>query len=59
MKSSASIISAERMGDSVFIEFADGKSALYSSSLLYALLPQVDPVNVSDLESQLEAEDDS
>jgi hypothetical protein len=34
------IISAERVGDGVLIEFNDRKCALYPATLLYETLPQ-------------------
>ncbi len=33
------IVAAERMGEGIFIEFDDGKSAFYSAPLLYTTLP--------------------
>jgi hypothetical protein len=34
--------SADRMDQSLIITFSDGKSAVYSASLLYAMLPQAE-----------------
>jgi hypothetical protein len=42
------VIVADRIDGGVFIEFADGKSGVYSASLLYGMLPQaeqIDPAN--------------
>jgi hypothetical protein len=36
------IIDAERLGDGVIISFEDGTSALYSTALIYAMLPQAE-----------------
>ena len=38
------ILYAERLSCGVVIEFADGRCAHYSDTLLYSLLPQADAV---------------
>ncbi len=38
------ILAAERMANSVFIEFYDGKCAVFSASLLHDTLPRAEPV---------------
>lgn len=48
------IVASEQIGDAIFVEFDDGKFALYSASLLYSSLP--DAINVSDTKSDREAE---
>jgi hypothetical protein len=42
------------MGEGVFVEFDDGKSALYSASLLYTSLRLADALNVPDLDGEAE-----
>ena len=49
---------AERMGEGVFVEFDDGKSALYSASLLYTSLRLADALNVPDLDGEVETGDE-
>ncbi len=39
------MISADRMDQSVIVTFSDGKSAVYSASLLYAMLPQAEQLD--------------
>ena len=55
-KATPSIVSVEKIDDSLLIEFADGKSALYSASLLYASLPKADAVKTSASENNAEAD---
>ncbi len=50
------IVSAERIEDGIFIEFDDGKSALYSAPLLYTWLYKAVAVDVSDPEDDVESE---
>ena len=38
------VVVADRINGGVFIEFADGQSGLYSSSLLYEVLPQAEQI---------------
>jgi hypothetical protein len=52
------IVAAERMGEGVFVEFDDGKSALYSASLLYTSLRLADALNVPDLDGEVETGDE-
>jgi hypothetical protein len=47
----AHILTAEKIHDAVFVEFDDGKFALYPASLLYASLPHADAVNLDDTEN--------
>lgn len=42
------IISAERVGDAVLIEFADRKCALFPAALLYEILPEA--IEIEDTE---------
>jgi hypothetical protein len=44
-------LTAEKIHDAVFVEFDDGKFALYPASLLYASLPRADAVNLDDTEN--------
>lgn len=37
---SSRIVSAEKMSSGILVEFADGKCAIYSDSLLYSTLPK-------------------
>jgi hypothetical protein len=39
------VVDAERLGDGVIITFDDGKSAVYSASLLQAIFTQAQEVN--------------
>jgi hypothetical protein len=39
------MISADRMDQSIIVTFSDGMSALYSASLLYAMLPQAEQLD--------------
>ncbi len=50
------IVSADRIGDGVFIEFDDGRSALYSAPLLYTSLSEAVVFNIADLEQEAETE---
>jgi hypothetical protein len=52
------IVAAERMEDGIFIEFDDGRSALYSASLLYSALPQAVPPDVPDIDGEAENGDE-
>ena len=45
------IIEALRMRDGVIITFADGKSALYTAALLYAMFPNADEL-IQDMSDQ-------
>ena len=49
---------AERMGEGVFVEFDDGKSALFSASFLYTSLRLADALNVPDLDGEVETGDE-
>jgi hypothetical protein len=42
------VVAADRSNGGVFIEFADGKSGFYSSSLLYEVLPKAEQVIKAD-----------
>ena len=46
------VVYAERVGGDVVIEFNDGKSALYSASLLHSMLTQVTEIDASDSDEQ-------
>ncbi|MFZ0743310.1 MAG: hypothetical protein WAM85_02840 [Terracidiphilus sp.] len=48
--STPQIVAAERMGGGIFIEFDDGKSALYPALLLYGSLHQAIQVDTSNQE---------
>jgi len=39
------VIASDRIDRGVHIEFADGRSAMYSSSLLYEILPRAEQLN--------------
>ena len=39
------MVSADRMDQSVIVTFSDGKSAVYSASLLYAMMPQAEQLD--------------
>ena len=52
------IVAAERMEDGIFIEFDDGKSALYSASLLYAALPLAGAPDTPDIDGEEETGDE-
>ncbi len=52
------IVTAERMGDGILIEFDDGKSALYSASLLYSALPLAVAPDVPDIDGEEETGDE-
>ena len=45
------LVEALRLKDGIVITFADGKCALYSTALLYAMLPTVDEA-IEDLSDQ-------
>lgn len=49
-KSNPRVVVADRVDGGVFIEFADGKSGLYSSSLLYEILPRAEQVVQTELD---------
>ena len=52
------ILVAEKMRDAIFVEFDDGKCALYSVSLLYTALPLAATFNLSDdLDAEVKAGD--
>ena len=38
------VVVADRINGGVYIEFADGNSGLYSSNLLYQMLPEAKPI---------------
>jgi len=42
------VVVADRINGGVFIEFADGKNALYSSSLLYEILTRAEQLEDAD-----------
>ena len=44
----ARIVTAERLTNSIVIKFSDGRIALYSTSLLYATLPQAEELDESE-----------
>jgi len=46
------------MGDAVFVEFDDGKYALYSAPLLYTALPLAIAPNVPDPNAEVENGDE-
>jgi hypothetical protein len=46
------------MGEGVFVEFDDGKSALFSASFLYTSLRLADAVNVPDRDGEVETGDE-
>ena len=39
------VVSVDKLAKGVVITFDDGRSALYSASLLYAVFPQADELN--------------
>ena len=43
------VVDAERVSDSVMVEFDDGECALYPASLLRSVLPQAVKVEVDEL----------
>lgn len=47
-KAPPQIVTAERMGGAIFIEFDDGNCGLYSGPLLYELLPEAAAVGSSE-----------
>ena len=47
------IVTAEKIGDAIFVEFDDGKFALYPAPLLYASLPHADAVHLYDAENEV------
>jgi DUF971 family protein len=46
------VISSDKMDGGVVVSFDDGKTALYSASLLRAMLPQAKQMNDADLGEQ-------
>jgi DUF971 family protein len=50
------ILTAEKMGDAIFVEFDDGKFARYPASLLYAALPHAETVNLYNVENEVEVD---
>ena len=44
MKANPSVVVADRINGGVYIEFANGKSGLYPSLLLYEMLPRAEQV---------------
>lgn len=54
----ARIVVAERMGEGVFVEFDDGKSALFSASFLYTSLRLADAVTAPDHDGEVETGDE-
>jgi hypothetical protein len=46
------VMQAERLNGAVVITFDDGKCAVYSAALLYAMFPQADRVDESYLDEQ-------
>ena len=47
------IVAVERMGEGVFVELDDGKSALFSASFFYTSLRLADAVNVPDRDGEV------
>jgi hypothetical protein len=43
---------ADRLNDAIVVTFDDGKCAIYSASMLYALMPQARQITDSELEDE-------
>jgi len=50
MQANPRVVVADRVDGGVFIEFVDGKNALYSSSLLYEMLPRAEQIDIAELD---------
>jgi hypothetical protein len=48
------IVSADRLGSGLIITFDDGKCGLYSTDLLYAILPQAQEVSDSKFDDDID-----